>query len=112
MTGPIILHLDDEQAALIEAALEFSTVALEARAKRVDPGKVLSQSHQLQAIKLQQVQKQLKVTPMPRYSDMTEPERATFDEVARRLADSQDVREKDAALDALIGHCDACRFKP
>lgn len=107
----VILHLDTEQAALVSAALEFGVTALEARAARVDPDKVISKAHKLQAIKLEQVQMQMKAAPVARYSAMDDDDRERVDMLFAHWHQAPDPAQKDAILEAIEGHCDACRFK-
>lgn len=105
----IVLHLDTEQAALIEAALEFGVAALDARAKRIDPGKIVSQSHELQSIKLKQVQEQMALPPLPVFSQMKNRERATIERAIEGWPTLQHDREKDALLKHILAVCEDAR---
>lgn len=107
----VILHLDTEQAALIEAALEFGVFALEARAARVDPDRIISDSHKLQAIKLQQVQQQMRLAPSVKFSEMSDHDKAQLEDRFRQFLDHPEPGHRDTILQAIETHCDECRLK-
>jgi hypothetical protein len=63
-----VIHVDTEQAALIEAALTMFEAALSARVERADPDKIISNSLALQAAKLKNVRVLLHLPDPPLFS--------------------------------------------
>lgn len=63
-----VIHIDTEQAALIETALVMLESALTARVTRADPEKIISNSLKLQAAKLATVRTLLAQEEPPDFS--------------------------------------------
>lgn len=106
----VVLHLDREQADLIDAALSFAVAALDTRAKRVDPGGVVSEAHRLQEIKLQQVRMQMAAPPLATYSSLSKANRSRIDRAFEAWPTLQSDLERDGLLTHIQGLCDECRF--
>jgi len=65
-----VIHVDTEQAALIEAALHMFEAALTARVERADPEQIISNSLSLQAAKLATVRPLLRLGDPPPFSQL------------------------------------------
>lgn len=107
----ITLHLDTEQAALLDAALDFAQVALESRAARIDPDRVLSDSAKLQSLKVKQVRAQFDAPASADWAQMDKEERAQIDGIFKAWPSLQSDTERQAALEGLNTICDECRIR-
>jgi hypothetical protein len=65
-----VIHVDTEQAALIEASLQMFEAALVARVERADPEQIISNSLKLQAAKLANVRVLLQLADPPPFSKL------------------------------------------
>jgi hypothetical protein len=98
-----VIHIDTEQAALIEVAVAMLEGALTARTERVDPEQVISKALQLQAYKLETVRKLLLLPEPPRYSEMSETMQIMADKLMGQLLDTDPGPTKDALFERLRG---------
>jgi len=95
------LFVDTEQAALIKVAVEMLHNALSARVERANPGKIISDSLNLQANKLATVMAQLAEPDPPVFSRLDEPLRRAALNAATVLVATPQGRSADAAWNEL-----------
>lgn len=89
---PVII-IDSEQAALIAIALSMLEGALTARVARADPDKVISNSLQLQANKLNTVLTLLQLPDPPDLSDLDPSLRSKAEHLIASLADPDNAKQ-------------------
>jgi hypothetical protein len=98
-----MLIVDQEQAELIDAAVEMMHAALTARARRVDPGRVISDSITLQAHKLATVRRFLSQGAPYRWADLPDALKAKARAAVRVLADATPGADQEKAWENLRG---------
>lgn len=106
------IHVDSEQAALIEAAITMLEAALTARVVRADPDKVVSNSLQLQANKLATVRAHLKMPAPPAFSMLPESAQAAVIASALQLLENAGSEAADPHFDRLRGFVNAASIHP
>jgi len=98
-----VIHVDTEQAELVEVAISMLEAALTARTRRADPDKIISNSLTLQASKLATVRQLLSLPEPPPYSQLSPALRELADNLLWRLHTGIDGAEKDATFERLRG---------
>lgn len=97
---PMIL-VDTEQADLIEVATYMLEQALTARAKRADPGKVITNSLTLQAAKLETLRNQLAQPDPPQLDRLAPAVRESVEHMARIIVSDHEEALKVATYEQL-----------
>jgi len=85
-----LILMDGEQLELFEAAMEMAHAALAARARRVDPEKIISQSLEMSRIKTAHMIEQAKLPITTSWLDLGESQRETVINSARAIIASAD----------------------
>jgi len=107
-----VIHVDTEQAALIEAAVQMLEAALTARVERADPEAIISNSLKLQASKLGTVRMLLAQGEPPAFRDLPKHMRGMADNLLWQLHTNTDDEAKDHAWKALRDLANAPAFPP
>lgn len=89
--------MDEEARDLLQLAAEMMHAALEARARRVDPDGIISNSVQMSRIKLEGVMNDLERPQMSEWKDFTDDEKAQIQALARAIS-RDDQSDKHALL--------------
>lgn len=99
---PVVI-VDTEQAALMETAFVMLESALTARTERADPEKVISNSLNLQAIKLATVRKLLRSPEPPTWSKLSPEERNKLLTLVNSIPEQKKSADRDALYKRLRG---------
>lgn len=97
----IVLVLDTEQADLMEASAVMMHAALDARARRMDPDKIISTSAGMSRAKLDSVLAQIRLGPLLDLSDFEFSMRDSIFKLATALAAETDLDRQDEIWQAL-----------
>lgn len=98
-----VLFLDGEQADLIRIAAEAADAMLAARARRVDPDRIISDSVKLQRLKVAQVLQQLERNALPTWDEISDAEQVRAVNIMRAIIENPARAEKADLWKALIG---------
>lgn len=85
-----LILMDAEQLELFKAGMEMAHAALEARARRVDPDRVISDSFTLSKIKTAHMIDQAKLPIMTSWLDLSESARESVINSAKAIITSKD----------------------
>ena len=97
----IVLVLDTEQSDLMEASAVMMHAALDARARRMDPDKIISTSAGMSRAKLDSVLAQIRLGPLLDLSDFEFSMRSSIFKLATALAAETDLDRQDEIWQAL-----------
>lgn len=103
---PVVI-VDSEQAALMETAFAMLEAALTARVERADPDKVISNSLNLQALKLKTVRTLLLAPDPPTWSEMPESDRERLTQLFEQIPIARRKADRDALYQRLRGMVNA-----
>lgn len=97
----IVLVLDTEQADLMEASAVMMHAALDARARRMDPDKIISTSAAMSRAKLDSVLAQIHLGPLLDLTDYTFDDRDRIFRLIIALSAEDDLEKQDEIWKAL-----------
>lgn len=97
----IVLVLDTEQADLMEASAVMMHAALDARARRMDPDKIISTSAGMSRAKLDSVLAQIRLGPLLDLTDYTFDDRERIFRLINALSTEVDLERQDEIWKAL-----------
>lgn len=97
----IVLVLDTEQADLMEASAVMMHAALDARARRMDPDKIISTSAGMSRAKLDSVLAQIRLGPLLDLTDYTFDDRERIFRLINALSTEVDLGRQDEIWKAI-----------
>jgi hypothetical protein len=97
----IVLVLDTEQSDLLEASAVMMHAALDARARRMDPDKIISTSAGMSRAKLDSVLAQIRLGPLLDLTDYTFDDRERIFRLINALSTEVDLERQDEIWKAL-----------
>lgn len=98
-----IVLLDTEQAQLISEGADAISRMLGIRLERADPDKVISNSFELQKLKLDHVKRQLDLPALPDWDGISPERRSAIRSLAKVLSDDTNARFHADAFQRIIG---------
>lgn len=102
-------YLDTEQAELLIGSATMLQMALQARVKRADPEKIISNSLVLQANKLESVIAQLAQPDPPTWRELTEEEQTSFLALCSLMVKAKSYEIQTSLYDHLCARARAAR---
>lgn len=96
-----IITLDTEQEECLLLGLQTAQGFLRARIRRADPEGLLSQSFELQALKLDQVRYALAQPPLATWAKLPDTHKKVIADLAEQLHRRRDVAQAEVVYDAL-----------